>query len=78
MADDNKKNTTVINHYYKPDPMGSLVWILIAIAALYVTFRCVGEVTIVDILAALCCGPCYLVYSLYLLFGGENNGCGLV
>lgn len=56
----------------------SLVWLILGIASLYVTFKCKGDVSLMDIVLALCCGPCYLVYALYLLFDKKNNGCGLL
>ena len=75
MSDNNDDKKTMA---YKPDPLSSVVWLVIALGALYVTYSCKKEVGLLDILLALCCGPCYLVYALFLLFSKENNGCGLL
>jgi hypothetical protein len=56
----------------------TIFWVLMAIASLYVVYMCEGEVSLFQIILSMLCGPCYLIYALWLLFDKENKGCGLL
>ena len=64
----------------KYNPLGQGVFsLLITLASLYVVYKCKNEVSLLEILAAIMCSPCYMVYALYLLFSkASNKGCGLL
>ena len=67
MVEDSSKKSETETVVQKPTLASQIMSVFCTIFAIYLAYKCsskLGKLSIVDIVAAVCCSPCYIVYRL--------------